>query len=52
MITFTASLLALFTMLSLQSNGIFLYIATPPNGLSHLLIANTMIAVATGSLLY
>lgn len=39
-------------MLPLQSQGRFIYIGTPPNGLSHLLIANNMIAVASGSLLY
>ncbi|MEW4327072.1 hypothetical protein Q0N12_10380 [Rossellomorea marisflavi] len=52
LITFITSLLVLFTMLPLQSQGRFIYIGTPPNGLSHLLIANNMIAVASGSLLY
>ncbi len=52
LITFITSLLVLFTRLTLQSQRLFIYIGTPPSGLSHLTLANLMIAVATGSLVY
>ncbi|KML42153.1 hypothetical protein LIS77_24225 [Cytobacillus firmus] len=51
-ITFIISILLLFALLTLQINGIFVQIGTPPNGISHQAIRNLLIIVAIVSLIY
>ena len=51
-ITFITSILLLFALLTLQINGVFVQIGTPPNGISHQALSNLLIIVAIVSLIY
>ncbi|MCA1042022.1 hypothetical protein LCM00_21220 [Bacillus infantis] len=51
-ITFITSILLLFALLTLQINGVFVQIGTPPNGISHQALSNLLIIMAIVSLIY
>ncbi|WP_080846281.1 hypothetical protein [Cytobacillus gottheilii] len=51
-ITFITSILFLFSLLTLQINGVFVQIGTPPNGISHQALSNLLIMLAIVSLIY